>query len=252
MLRVWTIGAVFASILLVAAGPAPTPAPDNASLNERLQRLELSQEAEVTTLAREDLGAQKSMADSARAMIQLTIVQLVVGIFSVAGLVVTLVLTQRTINASAFVSRAQLQPYLAFSDFKSVDDNSDSLSTEYRWALKNFGGTPARNVRSRVSFTSVKGRPESHEAMPAPIESLTPLIDIAPGATTSVIFIPSMVGVVNYYNMLDRTNSLIMAAIVTYEDIFGQTHEFYYSDIRTGRALLEARQNTAFQKKMLD
>lgn len=177
-----------------------------------------------------DLAAQQSMAESTNWMNWAAWAGV---IFTVAGVFLvwrTLIATQDTVAVTRKIGEAQTRAYLSVLDFESEVTGNPEPKITVKITLKNFGQTPARNVRFNVAWAS--GPPpfpaELHKKVITDADgrgSIGPGMEFFAGVATHVFsekdktMSHDEIG-----KILDGKSKFWIFGVIEYDDVFGSEH----------------------------
>jgi len=173
-----------------------------------------------------DLDAQKSMADSAQRMLNLTIWQIVVGGFGLLGLGWTVYYTRQTANAAkdaialaTDTAKHQLRAYVAiWGGSIEPRENAEPPHVAIHVELQNSGQTPGYTFRSWLH--AVISEPDTDPFFSVPDLSDRPFSIIGPGIHTNLhqSVIATKEEIADLYT---RKKRLYLWGRVEYQDAFG-------------------------------
>lgn len=201
-----------------------------------------------------DLAAQESMAKSTRIISELTWAQLLFAVLTLTGLLVTVRQTAAALRhardereENRRFRQQELRAYIGILETK-VEAYEIGGRCIVRYRFKNFGSTPAKNVR-RYSLMEMAedGFPvEWTPDLPADLAFVN-CNDIQPGGTTSFRITWSRLLTPEQDEAFTRRElATLLASAYVYDDVFGVTHVARMSEIRSGKALVDDRSNEAF------
>lgn len=200
-----------------------------------------------------DLFAQQSMADSARWMLILTALQVVVGVIGTVVIIQSLAISRRAIGQTSDVlehqkdtAKRELRAYLTV-DFHSMFTEARSEGFRVVFTVVNKGQTPARKVIADIGAFGIRGNPGEMPVDPAwaRIDPVS-VKDLGPdvGATAFIEWAaPEMASV---KRLIDEGGQLLVWITVNYEDAFGEVQWIRYSAFLSGWPLTLNRENPAF------
>lgn len=174
-----------------------------------------------------DLLAQASMATSAKAMLGASAIQIALGLIGTFALVATLLATNKSFEATReglritrVLNEAQMRPYVGFFELSNETEGDDEVVVAIR--LKNFGTTPALNVRAYTHLDYQTGHVRTFSPnLPEEI-NFEKTRDIQPNNTYGKKWrMPR--------SLVDQSStgegiSLHQTFVVVYDDIFAKTH----------------------------
>jgi hypothetical protein len=108
---------------------------------------EADNEGHAQYYERQDLRAQEVMARATNAIVLLTAISVIIGVLGMAALIYTLVLQRNNNEISDRIGRHQLRAYL---HFESTIITQSTKGLRASLVLKNFGQTPAHEIRRAV------------------------------------------------------------------------------------------------------
>ena len=238
--------------------PASAVATDAQTLSRlaTLESFELAREreAKATAAKREadDLTAQQSMASSTDQIAGLTLAQVIIGVFTAIGLAASIAFTwmsleqtRKVINDNAHYSEIGLRAYIG-GDGVDITDYAEGERPATVVKYKNFGSTPATNVRSWIECKELEGFPHSRKIdFPGQLDFI-PLGDLAPGAQGTATFIANVPLTSERMAQHEaRAASFGFTVILLYDDVFGKPHVYRGASTRSGKELALKRRNTS-------
>jgi hypothetical protein len=190
------------------------------------------------TLAREDLNAQQTMADSAQRTVSIGWWQLIVGIVGIVGLLVTLGYTIRATKAAekaAEAATAALTSDRAWIVYSGANIKPRNIGEPIRYTVKftNSGKTPGLNVMARHVVKI--GRPDEDIGAFARVQETThqsePPENIIPLGYDQTCASPIATGNISQ-EMTNRITAgdavVYVFGIINYDDVFGAHHVTRY------------------------
>ena len=105
-----------------------------------------------------DLSAQARMAAAAEDMSRWTLFQILLSAITIVGLGWTINQTNRSLTLASETARAELQPYLGIEGAEVVS-MTPGHKLEFNWTVRNFGTTPAVDVKIRSQWRHVASAP---------------------------------------------------------------------------------------------
>lgn len=206
---------------------APKTIPETPAVNEQGGTEEPGRASDEATENREDkdLKAQQSMADSAVAMLALTRWQIAVGLLGIAGLAWTIHYSRETARAAVAATQlaentavAQLRAYVHVASVTGALPNGEGGVFAVSVEVRNFGQTPARNVRTWLAVWPA-GYPDAGDFANAPRDLGVPAT-LAPGGHVSLIH---GIGPILSWLATFRagTHAVYAYGRITYTDAFG-------------------------------
>lgn len=206
----------------------------------RLAIVERSEKLEEVRRATEDLAAQKEMADAARRMLDLTILQIFIGVLGAVGLFATIALTRKSLQQTrdslttdTEYRRAELRAYVGELRVR-VDDWEVGQAPVIVVELKNFGQTPAVNVVMASRYRKTNTPPFGEIV---PIEEPTrsaKIPDMPPGKDWRITFTLPILTEDERADYVTQERCINYNILVTFDDVFGDSFEFRMSSILTG------------------
>ena len=185
---------------------------------------------------REDLIAQRSMADATLELVDITWRQFVVGIFESVLLIATVMLSlwaaraasratkaaEETVQETRKNAVAEMRAYIGIERIYASPPRNDSPPAIIVH-VKNFGSSPAFNVAHKVrNDLFLKGEEEFDLSKGKNLS----VLDIAPGQSTYPTFPASeKTWPITLAIMNEPNKHLYIFGTITYEDVFGNGHQ---------------------------
>lgn len=199
-----------------------------------------------------DLQAQIGMRVAADRMADLTKLQVILTVFGTIGLFLTIGLTARSVKVTQDALRDQqdtakreLRAYLGILE-TIADPVVEGRPVRVLYRYKNFGSTPALNVRRMSVRNMPVGELDEPEVRIPDDFEWAKVSDIMPGGTSSfrVIFSPALTEPVQHEFQIGRRGVQVFS-VVEYDDVFGESHSLRISEIRRGGDLSDNIVNEA-------
>lgn len=211
--------------------------------------------AEQTTREVADLQAQIGMRVAADRMADLTKLQVVLTVFGTVGLFLTIGLTARSVKVTQDALRDQqttakreLRAYLGVLE-TFVDPVIEGRPVRVLYRYKNFGATPAVNVRRMTIRNIPKGEVYEPEIRIPDDFEWTAVTDIMPGGTSSFRVTFSAALAEPLLHSFQIGEAAVQAfSVVQYDDVFGESHSLRISEVRSGPELSVNTVNEAAAK----
>lgn len=204
---------------------------------------------EEIELSRRDLVAQEGMNRSTEGVVMLGWMQLIVSVAGSALVLGSLEMSRRALALSREAMAAQHETakhenraYIGWSDpVVEIDKNTVIV----RFKFKNFGNTPALNLRIWSSYAKMPGRHKVRQVvMPNP-KSFRGSRYVPPGALIG----RTKIWTFSNFELLQLQHHQLTigaAIIIVYEDIYGETHALGVSEVRSGVGLARRNVDPAF------
>lgn len=200
--------------------------------------------------ARRDLIAQEGMNRGTSGIMVLTFIQMVLAGAGTIAVLASLEMSRRALRQAQVsaeiqrdTAREQLRAYLGGE--KPVVECFKEGSLRLSYPMKNFGATPARNVKMWGASYWVGTLCESYPIeMPKP-EDFILNRTVAPGETIGWTSNGSIdVGLFDL--ITNNRGTIVTAYLLIFEDIFGRTHHVGHSELRWGPGLESRKVNRDF------
>lgn len=243
-----TIAPLFAAtaLLTCCARPAEPPRSTDTFVAARADSFAKADRNLLDARQREisDLVAQEGMNAATKRMADTADMQLVLGWLTLVGLAVTAAaafhsntMARRALELSTTATMAELQPYLSPENFILFRQND---MWYFRYSVKNFGQTSARNVRWDGTAIEVANDVSAAE-MPDTSEWLHSR-DIVPNDSNGfggALDLPETV----FNRAFAGEARIVVKLLILYEDGFNRTHVCEINDVRWGEGLSAFRFN---------
>lgn len=199
-----------------------------------------------------DLQAQIGMRVAADRMADLTKLQVVLTVFGTVGLFLTIALTARSVRVTQDALRDQqntakreLRAYLGILE-TFVDPVIEGRPVRVLYRYKNFGSTPALNVRRMGVLNVPVGDIDEPEVRIPDNFEWTRVVDIMPGGTSSfrVTFTAALAEPLLHAFQIGEA-AVQVFSVVEYDDVFGDSHSLRISEVRRGPELCDNIVNDA-------
>ncbi len=191
-----------------------------------------------------DLQAQIGMREAADRMADLTKLQVVLTVLGTVGLFATIALTAKSVRVTQDALREQqatakreLRAYLGILATE-VDPVVGGRRVRVVYRFKNFGATPALNIRRMTIRNLPEGDlTDTKIHIPDDFEwNYVP--DVMPGSTGSFRLTFTLALSEDLRHGFEvGTRGVQMFSVIEYEDVFGEVHALRLSEIRRGRDL---------------